>query len=70
MRLMPQEDLGKRRGRSERTKTLDVIQKVDIVYMYFLNFSHNLGDILDGIPVCAAASVGASQEGLEPEAGM
>ena len=38
MRLMPQEDLGKRRGRSERTKTLDVIQKVDIVYMYFFKF--------------------------------
>ena len=36
MRLMPpQEDLGKRRGRSERTKTLDVIQEVDIVYMHF-----------------------------------
>ena len=70
-RMMPdEEDAGKRRGRAERTRTLNVIHKVLVTHMINIIFSHNLGDSQHGIPVCAAASDDTSQEGLRPTADM
>ena len=36
-------------------------------HLIYIIFSHNLGDKPYGIPVCAAASIGAGQEGIGPK---